>query len=92
MLTEDPADADAVLSGTYGDIVVLDSEQSETPQYWYKWRLVSERNERLWKTEFKFRSESGVADADERASIRVAQSVHKAVQAGSKKAHKSTSH
>jgi hypothetical protein len=87
-VTEDVADADAILSGTLGDVIAIDGEQPDPPQYGYQYQVASKGKVTLWRTEFKLRSRSGSDDADQKAAVRIVGGLDKAVKTAIRKTKK----
>jgi hypothetical protein len=86
-ISDDREAADAILSASLGDIVVLDGEQPDPPQYVY-WCLLLKGKYTLWNTEFKLRSQISAEDADHKGAIRIAERLDKAIKAAIKRTKK----
>jgi hypothetical protein len=88
MASNDLAGADAILSGSVGDGVVVDGEPFDPPRYGYQCRLESKAGESLWRTEFNLRSRIGAEDADQKAAVRIVEGIDKAIKAAIKRTKK----
>jgi hypothetical protein len=79
-IASDLSGADAVLKGSCEVEVMLDDEGPRRRDIFkYKFQLVS-GDERLWKTSLTIHTLEGPENADRRASVLVAERLHKAVQ------------
>jgi hypothetical protein len=85
IITDELLEADAILSGSFGDIIVLDGPQPDPPEYHYEYQLTSRGKQRLWRTEFSIRSKAGDVDADEKAARRIVEKLVKAWQESRRK-------
>jgi hypothetical protein len=79
-------EADAILRGGFGYVVVLDGMQPSPPEYWYEYELLSRNKEKLWGDRVTIRSKSGEGEADKRASERLIEKLHRKWRESEKKA------
>ena len=79
IVVDEKANADAILSGNFGEEVMVDGPQANPPKLYYDFELILPTNEKVWRIEFDVRSRSGVL-ADEKAARKIAEEMSTAWQ------------
>jgi hypothetical protein len=88
VIVADSSEADAILRGTYTVQITLDEQDPRNPDYHrYKFDLITNTNERLWKTTVTITaSKVGPREAEKKASALIINRLDKAIKSARRKA------